>query len=70
MLQVKKLSDQQTESEEQNATFESFQNIERCQEEGQCFLKEIQQFPNLELDLNIARIANAVPVTLYSKVTM
>ena len=54
MLQVKKLSDQQTESEEQNATFESFQNIERSQEEGQCFLIEIQQFPNLESNLKIS----------------
>ena len=36
-LQAKKLSDQQAAAEEQNATLESFENIERCQDEGQCF---------------------------------
>ena len=30
-------SDQQAAAEEQNATLESFENIERCQDEGQCF---------------------------------
>ena len=43
-LQAKKLSDQQAAAEEQNATLESFENIERCQDEGQCF--QSSKFPN------------------------
>ena len=39
-LQAKKLSDQQAAAEEQNATLESFENIERCQD-----VSKVPKFP-------------------------